>query len=140
MNRNEDRVRTLGRVRVETLDSPRILSLSPADAPNQEMIPGAFQPMERRWLAAMIGEVFDAYDRGRQGPGGVAHFPERAELALPKPRGLHPIDHFGRAWNIFMQAAELMGASIYFCDQAGRFLSDDDSADHPNLSLCLKFA
>ena len=139
MERNETNVRTLGKMRIEILESPHVLSLKTTSDPSRELVPGALQPTERRWLAAMVREVLNAHDLFMREPRASVHLPNRADLALPKPEGLHPIDHFGRAWNVFTQAVELMGAAIFFCDEHGREIRDDRHYPRPTMSLCLRF-
>jgi hypothetical protein len=139
MERSETSVRTLGKIRIEILDSPVVLSLKLIGDPDRELVPGILQPTERRWLAGMLREVLNAYDRFAHEPRMSIHLPDRTDLALPKPESLHPVDHFGRAWNVFMHAAEMMGATVFFCDEEGREVRSDHRRVLPHHSVCLRF-
>lgn len=108
--------------------------------PEFNLVPKAFQAREKHWISRIMQEAMKAHAE-YTATGNVPWFliPSTAELNLPRPSSIHPVDHFGRAWNIFTQLIEQMDGRWTWCDENGRELTEPQWREADKLNLCLKF-
>ncbi len=121
-------------------DDPRNPFFATAHEPHFNLVPRSFQTHEKSWLSEIMREAAKAYVEHAEAPHPHwISMPNEPRLHLPRPAKKHPIDHFGRVWNIFTQLIEQMDGRWTWCDENGHEQPESHWEKANTLNLCLKF-